>query len=191
MLSSWRAAPWEPGDAFSMTSGYDIAGSLRRLTLLLSRGLQWVGVAAGLAVLVVAFADVAAYKLFQRPIVAMYDLTRFGLLLSVASMGSMALVKGSHLHIDVFVSKLPLRVRAIVDILMSILGFATCAAIVWHGVLYGLNLQHAGERSVTTGVPACLLAYIMAASFVPIALEFLARLANSANSLHQARRPAS
>jgi TRAP-type C4-dicarboxylate transport system permease small subunit len=149
----------------------------------MTRWLLWVGVVAGVACLILTVADVMGYKLVRRPILGAYDVVCFLLLIALATVGSVTLINDRHLSVDVFVSKFPKRVQAVVEGVVSFLSLIVAVVVVWYSILFGLSLIKSGDISYTTGIPLYPFAFIVAAGFVPIALLFFVKIVKSILSL--------
>jgi TRAP-type C4-dicarboxylate transport system permease small subunit len=149
----------------------------------MTRCLLWVGVAAGVANIIITFVDVTAYKVFRAPIQGAYDVVSILLLITLVSFGSVTLINNRHLSVSLVVSKFPKRVQAVVESVVSLLSLVVAVAVVWYSIVFGLRLIKAGEISLTTGIPLYPFAFIIAAGFVPIALLFLTKAVKSILSL--------
>jgi len=148
----------------------------------MTRWLLWVGVAAGVACAITTFVDVVSYKL-GRPILGAPDIVCFLLLITLAAIGSVTLINGRHLSVDVLVAKFPRRVQAVVESVVSFLSLTVSVAVIWYSILFGLSLIKSGDYSYTTGIPMYPFAFVIAAGFVPIALLFFWRILKAIVSL--------
>jgi TRAP-type C4-dicarboxylate transport system permease small subunit len=154
----------------------------------MTRWLLWVGVAAGVACLILTFVDVLGYRFVRRPIVGAYDMVCFLLLISIAAVGSVTLINDRHLSVDVFVAKFPKRVQAVVESVVSLLSLFVAVAVIWYSILLGLSFRKLGDISLTTGIPLYPFAFIIAVGFVPIALLFFVKIVKSIVSLRKVSR---
>jgi TRAP-type C4-dicarboxylate transport system permease small subunit len=148
----------------------------------MTRGLLWVGVVAGVACLMTTFVDVVSYKA-RRPILGAPDMVSFLLLITLAAVGSVTLINGRHLSVDVLVAKFPKRVQAVVESVVSLLSLTVSVAVIWYSILFGLSLIKSGDYSYTTGIPMYPFAFVVAAGFVPIAVLFFWRIVKAIVSL--------
>ena len=151
----------------------------------MTRWLLWVGVAAGVACLILTFVDVLGYKFVRRPIVGAYDVTCFLLLITLTAIGSVTLINDRHLSVDVLVSRFPRRAQAVAESVVSFLSLIVSVAVVWYSILLGLSFRKLGDVSLTTGIPLYPFAFMIAAGFVPIALLFFVKIVKSIVSLRK------
>ena len=149
----------------------------------MTRGLMWVGVAAGVACVIVTFVDVTAYKFFREPIQGAFDVVSVLLLIILASMGSVTLINDRHLSVGLLVSKFPKRVQAVVESVVSLLSSTVAVAVIWYSIVFGLKLIKTGQTTQNADIPMYPLAFIVAAGFVPIALLFFTKAVKSILSL--------
>ena len=145
----------------------------------MTRWLLWVGVASGVACLIITFADVLGYKVLRHPIVGAYDLVCFLLLITLAAIGSVTLINDRHLSVDLLVAKLPKQVQAVAESVVSFLSLVVAVTVVWYSIRLGLSFIKLGDFSLTTGIPLYPFAFMVAAGFVPIALLFLVKIVKS------------
>ena len=149
----------------------------------MTRGLMWVGVAAGVACVIVTFVDVTAYKFFREPIQGAFDVVSVLLLIILASMGSVTLINDRHLSVGLLVSKFPKRVQAVVESVVSLLSSTVAVAVIWYSIVFGLKLIKTGQTTQNAEIPMYPLAFIVAVGFVPIALLFFTKAVKSILSL--------
>ena len=123
----------------------------------LDRGLQWVCEKAALVcgVMLIASAiyvsaDLIARKLLNLSFVGANEISGYVLGISTAWAFSYALLKRSHIRIDVFYRYLPRSWQAAVDVLAvaALAGFA--AIFVWYANRYFFQIWGRGTRSITS-----------------------------------------
>jgi TRAP-type transport system small permease protein len=166
---------------YSVDKVYGVSGWI-------SRWLEWFGAGAGVVMLVITFTDVVSYKLLSWPILGAYDLVRFTLLISMAFLGSITLINGKHLSVEILVSKFPRRAQGAIEVVMSVLALVVAVMVVWYSILYGLDLRISNEISETTRLPLYPLAFVVAAGFIPIALIFFTKIVRAILGLRLAAK---
>ena len=123
----------------------------------LDRGVEWICEKAALvcgamliASAVYVSADLIARKLLNLSLVGANEISGYVLGISTAWAFSYALLKRSHIRIDVFYRYLPLRWEAAVDVLAvaTLAGFA--AVFTWYANRYFLQIWGRGTRSITS-----------------------------------------
>ena len=123
----------------------------------LDRGLQWVCEKAALvcgamliASAIYVSADLIARKVLNLSLVGANEISGYVLGISTAWAFSYALLKRSHIRIDVFYRYLPRPWQAAVDVLAvaALAGFA--AIFVWYANRYFFQIWGRGTRSITS-----------------------------------------
>jgi TRAP-type C4-dicarboxylate transport system permease small subunit len=123
----------------------------------LDRAIEWICERAALvcgamliASAIYVSADLIARKLLDFTFVGANEISGYVLAISSAWSFSYAVLKRSHIRIDVFYRYLPPRWRAAVDV-MAIAALAGFAAIfVWYANRYFLQVWGRGTRSITS-----------------------------------------
>jgi len=141
---------------------------------------SWTGAVALVFMVGVTFVDVICSKLFRSPLAGSYEFVALAQLVAVALAGADALLSGRHVQVEMFVAKLPPRVRRAIIALMALLGAVLFAVVAWEGFLYGRSLEMAGEVTGTVKIPLYPFAYILGFSglllFLLLGREFLRSL---------------
>lgn len=90
---------------------------------------------------------------------------------------------GEHVRIDMFVTKLPRRLRRIVEIAMDATGLAVSAAILYYSASVALVARADGALVIKELIfPEWWIFAVVAFSAAMMCLEFLIRLGNAARS---------
>ena len=80
----------------------------------------------------------------------------------------------AHIRITYFKDKLPLRLRAAIDLATGLLGVAFCTILVWRGSTMALQALEYGERvSSSLGTPMVYPYALMPIGFAALGLQFL------------------
>jgi TRAP-type C4-dicarboxylate transport system permease small subunit len=123
----------------------------------LDHGVEWLCEKAALvcgamliASAIYVSADLIARKVLNLSLVGANEISGYVLAVSTAWAFSYALLKRSHIRIDVFYQYLPRHWRAAIDV-MAIAALAGFAAIfVWYANRYFLQVWERGTRSITS-----------------------------------------
>jgi TRAP-type C4-dicarboxylate transport system permease small subunit len=123
----------------------------------LDRGIEWLCEKAALvcgamliASAIYVSADLIARKVLNLSFIGANEISGYVLAVSTAWAFSYALLKRSHIRIDVFYQYLPRSWRAAIDVLAvaALAGFA--AIFVWYANRYFLQIWGRGTRSITS-----------------------------------------
>jgi TRAP-type C4-dicarboxylate transport system permease small subunit len=94
--------------------------------------------------------DLIARKVFNQSFIGANEVSGYVLAVSSAWSFSYAILKRSHIRIDIFYQYLPLKWRALIDVLAlaTLAGFA--AIFVWYANRYFFQVWGRGTRSITS-----------------------------------------
>jgi TRAP-type C4-dicarboxylate transport system permease small subunit len=94
--------------------------------------------------------DLIARKIFNQSFIGANEISGYVLAVSSAWAFSYAILKRSHIRIDVFYQYLPLKWRALIDVVAvaTLAGFA--AIFVWYANRYFFQVWGRGTRSITS-----------------------------------------
>ena len=104
-----------------------------------------------------------ALRAVWRPILGTYEFTGFLAAITIAFALAHCASKKGHIAITIFADRLPPRVQAVLDSIVSILGTALYAVIAWQCVKYAINMYRVGEVSPATATP--FYPFILAVAF--------------------------
>jgi len=149
----------------------------------LSGWFEWMGLAGLLVMMVVTCLDVFGAKLFRHPVLGALDIVVLAQLVAVSFSIACALILGMHVSVEFFVTRLPLRIQALVEMVVSFFCLTFFVLIVWRLSMYGYSLQIGGEVSATIRIPLYPFAYGVAFAAIPVCLVFLANLLKSIDSV--------
>ena len=145
----------------------------------ISMGIEWVGVAAIVLMMLITTIDVLGSKLFLRPVFGALDIMMLAQLVAMTFAAGATLIVGLHVTVEFFVPLLPKRIQSVVDCIVLFLGFVLFALIVWRFLLYSYDLHIQGEVSSTASIPFYPFGYGATLACVPVCLIYLSRFIES------------
>jgi TRAP-type C4-dicarboxylate transport system permease small subunit len=145
----------------------------------LSNWFEWIGLAGFLMMMSVTCIDVIGAKLFLLPVFGAIDIVTLSQVVAISFAAASALILGRHVRVEFFMVMLPRRVRALIDIIIHLLGLALFIVIIWRLCVYGYLLQTGGEESATARIPLAPFAYSIALASIPVCLVFLLEFLNA------------
>ena len=145
----------------------------------LSDWFEWIGLAGFLVMMFITCIDVIGAKLFLLPVFGAIDIVMLSQVVAISFAAAAALILGRHVRVEFFVVMLPRRVRALIDIIIHLLGLALFIVIIWRLCVYGYLLQTGGEESATARIPLAPFAYSIALASIPVCLVFLLEFLNA------------
>jgi len=135
----------------------------------------WFNYVACLAVVVMMLLSCAdvALRLFGIPIPGTYEMVGFlGAVIVAFALAYTSLQKG-HVAVEVIFEKLPLKVQCFISSAGDLTGAALFGLIAWQSLLYGADLRHSGEVSLTLQMPVYPFVYGIAIGSGLLALVLL------------------
>lgn len=137
---------------------------------------EWVGLAGLLLMMTVTCVDVIGAKVFRIPFPGAIDLVMMSQLFAVSFAIAASLILGRHVEVEFFVPLLPPLIRAIVEIIIQLLGLGLFVLICGRLIVYGVYLQKGYEVTSTIRIPLYPFAYGIALSCIPTCLVCLHRV---------------
>jgi TRAP-type C4-dicarboxylate transport system permease small subunit len=95
--------------------------------------LSYVGAAALFFMMSLTTLDVACRYLFTRPIIGVFELTEYLVLILIFSFLGYTQSQGGHVSVDLLLPKLPAKLVAVIDLLNHVICITLMAAIFWMG----------------------------------------------------------
>lgn len=137
------------------------------------------GAVVAMMLLVVANIIWRAVPKIGRPIYGTYDLVMIlGSIVVAFALGYCA-VQGGHIAVEIVVARFPQRVQAIIDSITGILSVGIFAIISWQCWVYGTDMLHQGERSMSVYIPLHPFAYGVSFGCAVLCVVILIDLMNS------------
>lgn len=148
-------------------------GLIERLERMVAVFSKWATIIAGIALtamLFISVADVIGNKIFSHPIQGTTDYVSFLAVITIVFSLSYSLIEKAHVQVDLFLNKLPRRMRAIFETLIALLSLTLFVLLMWFSVRYGIRLQANNELSMTQHIPVFPFAYAVAFACLPACL---------------------
>jgi len=148
-------------------------GLIERLERMVAVFSKWATIIAGVALtamLVISVADVIGNKIFHHPIQGTTDYVSFLAVITIIFSLSYSLIEKAHVQVDLFLNKLPRRLKAIFEIFIALLSLTLFVLLTWFSVRYGIRLQKNNELSMTQRIPVFPFAYAVAFACLPACL---------------------
>ena len=135
-------------------------------------------VVLGLMVLLTV-ADVLLRLFLDRPIRGALEIVEFLMVMVVFfAMAYTGLLKG-HIVIQVLPSRLPERIRAILDSIADLISISFCCLIIWQGIAQAQMTRLRNDISGVLSIPVSPFYYVLVLGVALMVLVFLANLLDS------------
>jgi TRAP-type C4-dicarboxylate transport system permease small subunit len=145
----------------------------------LSNWFEWIGLAGLFLIMAITCIDVVGAKVFHWRLFGAIDVVMLAQIVAIAFVSSTTLILGRHIQVDIFISSLPRRAQAVIDIIALLLGLGLFIVIIWQVCVLGYSFQISGEYSATAHIPYYPFAYCIALASIPVCLVYLQRFLNA------------
>lgn len=152
---------------------------IEKVGQLLARWLNWLAAAGIIVAMIIVCVNVIGRDFFGKPFKGTVDIV--GLLGAFIIGGAIAhtqVIKG-HIRIDMFVERLPARMRYIIASVITLMSLILFALISWQAILYTISNYEIGELSEVMDVPITPFAAFVAICFIVLTLVLLVDLIKS------------
>lgn len=121
-------------------------------------------------------ADVLLRLFLDRPLRGAFEIVEFLMVMVVFSaIAYTGLLKG-HIVIQIFSSRLPERVRAILDSIADLISIGFCCLLVWQGIAQAQMIRLRNDISGVLSIPVFPFYYVVVLGMVLMGLVLLANL---------------
>jgi len=155
---------------------YFTFGNFKRFVLWVSNKLSVIGGIALFCMILVTCFDVIGTKVFRKPFSGSYEIVFLAQLIAIALSSGNTLIYGRHVHVEMFVMKMPKRIRKFVSLFVSSLGLILFAVIAWEGFLYSVSLKTAEEVTGTVKIPLYPFAFILGVSGMIVVFIYFVKI---------------
>lgn len=153
---------------------------LEKAVYWLSKRLNWVAAVILIAMMVLTDVHVLGRYLFNKPIVAVFDVSEVLCVCVVVFALAQTQILRLHISVKFLVAKLRRRPRGIIGAIGCLLSFGLFSVLARQCIVYGIDLWRAGTATVTARIPVhpflFLLAFACGLLCLVLLLDFLKSL---------------
>ncbi len=145
----------------------------------ITAGVSWIGAGALVLMVLIVVANVAGRYLFRTPVLGAVEMVGLLTVVVVFCVLAFTEAKGAHIVVDILVSRLHDRTKAVLASIMSLLGAVFFVIVGWQG--WELMLSNLSPFVRATGVlsiPFAPFMFIMAFGCVLFGLELFVHVFN-------------
>ena len=135
--------------------------------------LSHLGVASLFAMMIITMADVVARYAFNAPLLGVFELTEFLVLILVFSFIAYTQAQGSHVSVDFLVSRLPGRVRMVIELFNRTACLVLMTLIAYMGFQRALEMKEVGETSLNLAIPTYPFVLFLVLGCLVACLEYV------------------
>ncbi|MBA7524790.1 hypothetical protein ES705_16934 [subsurface metagenome] len=152
---------------------------LDKITVYPSRLLRDIGGIILFILVIMTAIDVGGRYLFSKPLPATYELTQIMFCLIIFfGMSWLAIQKG-HIKIDLFLRRLPLNIREILDFITGLLSLMICIIISWQAIEQAIILSHDNAKTFIWRIPLFPFEFLIALTMALFAIILLGNIIKS------------
>lgn len=138
--------------------------------------LNGIGVAITFLLMLLTMTDVVLRKIFNKGILGTLEISEFMMVAIVYFSLAEGELKDRNVSVDLLVNRLSLKSRAIIDVLVKIIGFVLYCFITYAVFSYAGLMKSSGEVSPDLWLPRYPLIYIVAVALVLVSFVLLFRM---------------
>jgi TRAP-type C4-dicarboxylate transport system permease small subunit len=142
----------------------------------ISRVFSWIAGAGLVAMLLLVVGDIVGIKLLAQPVPGGIEIVAFLGVVVIGFAIAWTQVVHGHIQVDIIIMKLPPRARAVVDIVISLLGVVFFVILAWRTWDYGQVMLSTGEVSMTKRIPFYPFIWALAACYLVTVLVLIIEL---------------
>lgn len=142
----------------------------------LSRFMDILAAIAVVLTMAVVVANIILRSLFHRPLTGIMDYVMILTALTIALALANCAVRNGHIAVDLFIDKLPLKVRELLDSLTSCVSFVFWIIAAVFMFDYAVTMNMTGTVFPTTQIPLAPVLGLIAAGLLALAVVVLYRL---------------
>ena len=135
--------------------------------------LTYLGAFALFAMMLLTTADVVGRYIFNAPILGVFEVTEFMVLILIFSFIAYTQSRKAHVSVDLLVTHLPKRIQVYVDLFNHAVCLLLMALITWMGVERALEMMETGEASPNLGVPDYPFVFFLVLGCAVMCIEYI------------------
>ena len=139
----------------------------------LSTYLAYIGAFSLFAMMCLTMADVGGRYLFNRPILGVFEITEFMVLVLIFSFLGYTQARKSHVSVDLFMMLFPKKLKVLIEIFNHLACLVIMALIAWMGVDKALELMEVGEASPNLAFPTYPFVFFLVLGCAIMCIEFI------------------
>jgi TRAP-type C4-dicarboxylate transport system permease small subunit len=152
------------------------ARTVERIVFHISRTMNIIGIIVLVVLTVLTVSDVLGRALFRSPVLGTTELTEFMLATIVFLCIAWCAMKEKMIRVDLFVSRLSVKTRAILDSITQTIGLGLLVIMAWQTFLESLAIQNSTKVSSILAIPVYPFAWITTAGMIVLCLVAACKL---------------
>jgi TRAP-type C4-dicarboxylate transport system permease small subunit len=137
---------------------------------------EWIGAIGIIIMVVTTCVDILGAKLFGLPVAGSTEIVSLTQVAAIIFAVASTQRHRGHISAEMFVEKMPVRIRATAKTLVSLLGLILFLLLIYEGVRLGNIYYTSREATATIQIPLFPFAYAFTVALFPVAMMMLADL---------------
>ncbi|MBN1847550.1 MAG: TRAP transporter small permease [Deltaproteobacteria bacterium] len=135
--------------------------------------LSYIGAVALFLMMSITTVDVVGRYLFNAPILGVYEMTEYLVLLLIFSFLAVTQSSKSHITVDIVASFLPRKFQIYMEMFTHLLCFLLMCLIAWMGFEKALDLMATKDTPPNLGIPMYPFAFFLVLGCILMCIEYL------------------
>jgi TRAP-type C4-dicarboxylate transport system permease small subunit len=135
-----------------------------------SNWFNWIALIALMAMVGVVAIDIVGAKIFNAPLSGAVELVSFFGVAIASFSAARTYNVGRHIRVNFIVSRFSVKVQNLLACTVSMVSIVLFSVIIWRTLIYGKDIQDAGEVSLTLNFPYTPFIYGLAVALIPLLL---------------------
>lgn len=138
--------------------------------------MSYLGVAALFIMMLITMADVVGRYLFNAPILGVFELTEFLVLILVFSFIAYAQAENAHVSVDFLVIRFPARFRTVIELFNRTCCLLMMALVAFMSFEKAMEMREIGETSLNLTIPNYPFALFLVLGCLVACIEYIRNL---------------
>jgi TRAP-type C4-dicarboxylate transport system permease small subunit len=128
--------------------------------------------------------DVVGRYIFNMPILGAFEMTEFLVLIMVFSFLGYAQAQKSHVTVDIFFDRFPLKMKTVVSVLNYLISLVVVLLIAWMGYIKAMESFHSGEKPLNLAIPDYPFIFFLSFGSAVMCIEFIRDILRKMHKSH-------
>ncbi|MCF8094249.1 MAG: TRAP transporter small permease [Desulfobacteraceae bacterium] len=139
----------------------------------ISEILAYLGCFVLIVMMLLTMADVVGRYIFNTPILGVFEITEFLVLLLIFSFLGFTQQWKTHISVDLVFNNFPPKMRYFVDALNHLICLVLMILITWRGIVKALDMKEVGQQSPNLLIPEYPFVFFLAFGCAVFCLEYI------------------
>lgn len=144
-----------------------------------SRALDKIAGLCMFSIMLLIVANIVLRAVFNHPLLGAYDYVVFLTVLTIALSLANCAIQNGHIAVDFVVDRLPVKVQAVIDLVMNAAAMFFWLLCAWQIGIYAKSMAVSGVVSSTAQIPVYPFIYLVAIGLLALSMVLLVRTMES------------